>query len=69
MARRFPARFLPPPRIWVLFALLAVIGYVACGSGSVPCNVARPAGIVATILATAFSLFDSPRPPSEPAGD
>lgn len=69
MARRFPARFLPPPRIWVLFALLAVIGYVACGSGAVRCDVARPVGIVATVLATVISLFDNPRPASDVTPD
>lgn len=65
MARRLPARVLPPPRIWVLFALLAAIGYVACGSGAVPCDVARPVGLVATLLAAVISLFDAPRPPSD----
>ena len=65
MARRFPARFLPPPRIWVFFALLAVIGYVACGSGAVRCDIARPVGIVATVLAAVISMFDAPRPPSD----
>ncbi|TAJ16535.1 MAG: hypothetical protein EPO65_13080 [Dehalococcoidia bacterium] len=65
MARRLPARFVPSPRIWVLFALLAAIGYVACGAGAVPCHLARPAAIVATVLATVISLFDAPRPPSD----
>ena len=69
MARRFPARYLPSPRIWVFFALLAVIGYVACGSGAVRCDIARPVGIVATVLATVLSMFDAARPPSGPAED
>ena len=65
MAHRFPARYLPSPRIWVFFALLAVIGYVACGSGAVRCDIARPVGIVATLLAAVISLFDATRPPSD----
>jgi len=60
MARRLPARYLPSPRVWVLFALLAAIAYVACGSGAVSCQVARPAGVVATVLAAVISLFDAP---------
>lgn len=68
MARRLPARYLPSPRIWVFFALLAVIGFVACGSGAVACSVARPVAIAATVLATVISLFDAPRPPSDPVG-
>lgn len=71
MARRLPlpARYLPSPRIWVLLALFAAIAYVACGTGAVPCDIARPAGIVATVLAAAISLFDAPRPPSGPDED
>lgn len=69
MARRFPTRYLPSPRIWVFFALLAVIGYVACGSGAVACDVARPAAIVATVLATVISFFDNPRPTSDVTPD
>ena len=69
MAPRVPARYLPSPRIWVIFALFAVIGYVACGSGAAPCSVARPVGIVATVLATVLSMFDAARPPSGPAED
>ena len=65
MATGFPARYIPSPRIWVFFALLAVIGFVACGSGAVACNIARPAAIVATVLATVISFFDNPRPASD----
>ena len=65
MARCLPARYLPSPRIWVFFALLAAIGYVACGSGAVRCDIARPVGIVATLLAAVVSMFDAPRPPSD----
>ena len=65
MARRLPTRYLPSPRIWVFFALLAAIAYVACGSGAVSCQVTRPVGIVATLLAAALSMFDAPRPPSD----
>ena len=65
MATGFPARCIPSPRIWVFFALLAVIGYVACGSGAVACNVARPIAIGATVLATVISFFDNPRPASD----
>lgn len=60
------ARRLPSPRVWVLFALLAVIAYVACGSGAVSCQIARPAGVAATVLAAVISLFDAPRPTSDP---
>lgn len=60
------ARFVPSPRVWVLFALLAAIAYVACGAGAVSCQIARPAGIAATLIAAVVSLFDAPRPAADP---
>lgn len=65
MASRIPARYIPSPRIWVFFALLALIGFAACGSGAVRCDIARPCAIVATVLATVISFFDAPRPPAD----
>ncbi len=65
MARLSAARYVPSPRIWVFFALIAVIGFVACGSGAVACSISRPVAIVAVALATVISFFDEPRPPSD----